>query len=56
MAAKAADAPVLPKAPEARDEMSTEAFDTVMKQGLEEAKADRSRPAGEVFAELRRII
>ena len=46
----------LPVAPIARDEMDAEAFDAIMERGLKEAKADHSRPVGEVFAELRRGI
>lgn len=44
----------LPAAPTARDEMDTAAFNSIMQKGLDEAKADHSRPASEVFAELRR--
>ena len=46
----------LPTVPMARDEMDTDAFDTMMQTGLAEAKADDSRPASEVFAELRKEI
>jgi addiction module RelB/DinJ family antitoxin len=46
----------VPIAPLARDEMDTTAFDAMMQTGLDEAKADRSRPAADVFAELRREI
>lgn len=44
----------LPSAPMARDEMDADAFNTIMRNGLEEAKADHSRPASEVFVDLRR--
>lgn len=44
----------LPAAPTTLDEMDAAAFDTMMQNGLNEAKADRSRPASEVFANLRR--
>lgn len=44
----------LPTAPMARDEMDTERFNAIMEKGLNEAKADKSRPAFEVFADLRR--
>ncbi len=44
----------LPAAPTALDDMDAAAFDTIMQNGLNEAKADRSRPASEVFADLRR--
>jgi addiction module RelB/DinJ family antitoxin len=44
----------LPAAPTARDEMDAAVFDAIMQNGLDEAKADRSRPASEVFADLKR--
>ncbi|HML88518.1 MAG TPA: type II toxin-antitoxin system RelB/DinJ family antitoxin [Methylomusa anaerophila] len=44
----------LPAAPLALDEMDAAAFDAIMQKGLDEARADRSRPASEVFKELRR--
>lgn len=40
----------------ARDEMNTPAFNAMMQRGLDDAKADRSRPVAEVFSELRREI
>lgn len=43
----------LPAAPMALDEMDAETFYQIMKNGLDEAKVDHSRPASEVFAELR---
>lgn len=46
----------IPHAPTARDEMDKATFDAMMARGLEDAKADRSRPAEEVFEELRREI
>ena len=46
----------LPSAPLARDEMDDETFNKMMQSGLEEAKAGLSRPATEVFAELRQEI
>lgn len=46
----------LPTTPPALDEMDSAAFDAIMQTGLDEAKADRSRPASEVFADLRREI
>ena len=46
----------LPTAPTARDEMDAAAFDEIMQNGLDEAKADRSRPASEVFTDLRRRL
>lgn len=44
----------VPPAPMARDEMSDAEFDAMMARGLAEAKADKSRPAADVFGELRR--
>jgi len=44
----------LPAAPTALDEMDVTAFDAIMQNGLNEAKADRSRLASEVLADLRR--
>ena len=43
----------IPAVPVARDEMSVTEFNAMMERGLKEAKADDSRPAAEVFAELR---
>lgn len=43
----------IPGAPMALDEMDDETFDTIMQRGLNEAKADYSRPAAEIFSELR---
>ncbi|MEG0689086.1 MAG: type II toxin-antitoxin system RelB/DinJ family antitoxin [Hungatella sp.] len=42
--------------PTARDEMNTTAFNAMMQKGFDDAKADRSRPAADVFAELRQGI
>ena len=44
----------VPAAPVARDEMNEAAFDAMMERGLKEAKAGHSRPASEVFADLKR--
>ncbi|MEW6080191.1 MAG: type II toxin-antitoxin system RelB/DinJ family antitoxin [Bacillota bacterium] len=44
----------LPAVPKALDEMDATAFDAIMQNGLNEAKSDRSRPASEVLADLRR--
>lgn len=44
----------LPAAPMAWDEMDADTFNTIMQNGFDEAKADHSRPASEVFADLRR--
>lgn len=46
----------IPAAPATRDEMDAYSFNTVMERGLNEAKAGDSRPASEVFSELRRRI
>ena len=46
----------LPTVPLARDEMDVSTFNTIMQNGLDAAKADSSRPASEVFADLRREI
>ena len=43
-------------APAARSEMTTAEFNAMMQAGLSDAKADRSRPASAVFAELRKSI
>ena len=40
----------------ARDQMSSEQFDMMMERGLEQAKADESFPAGQVFSELKQEI
>ena len=45
-----------PAIPVARDEMDGGAFRAMMERGLKEAKADNSRPASDVFADLRREI
>lgn len=44
----------IPTAPMTLDEMDAETFGVIMQKGLDEAKADQSRPASEVFSELRR--
>ena len=46
----------VPGAPKARDEMDSTAFNLMMQRGLKEAKSDSSRPAADVFSELRREI
>ena len=50
MAAKKAN----PAAEVARDDMDTDTFDTIMQTGLDEARAGHSRPASEVFIDLKR--
>lgn len=42
----------VPAVPVARDEMDDSAFDAMMERGLKEAKADYSRLASDVFADL----
>ncbi len=44
----------VPTAPIALDEMDAAQFDAMMQAGFEDAKANRSRPAADVFADLRR--
>lgn len=44
----------IPVAPTALDEMDKATFDTLMQKGLNEAKTNGSRPASDVFSELRR--
>ena len=46
----------VPKVPAARDEMDDTAFSAMMEHGLKEAKADQSRLASDVFADLKREI
>ncbi|WP_042356935.1 type II toxin-antitoxin system RelB/DinJ family antitoxin [Bacillus rubiinfantis] len=46
----------VPTAPIALDEMDAAQFDAMMQAGLEDAKANRSRSAADVFADLRREL
>lgn len=46
----------VPSAPVARDEMDEAAFNAMLMRGLNEAKADHSREASNVFADLRREL
>lgn len=46
----------LPVAPTTRDEMSSAMFDEMMQRGWEDVQAGNSRPAAEVFADLRREL
>lgn len=46
----------VPKVPVARDELDDAAFSAMMERGLGEAKADQSRLALDVFADLKREI
>ena len=44
----------VPTAPAARDELDDAAFHAMMERGLKETKADQSRLASDVFADLKR--
>lgn len=44
----------VPPVPVARDEMDEATFHAMMERGLNEAKADKSRAASDVFADLKR--
>ena len=46
----------IPAAPLARDEMDGETFNAMIQEGLDDIKAGRSRPATEVFADVRREL
>ena len=46
----------VPAVPVARDEMDEAAFNAMMARGMNEAKADKSRAASDVFADLRRVM
>lgn len=46
----------LPKEPATIDSMTTEEFDSIMENGLEQAKSDQSRPIADVFTNLRREL
>ena len=46
----------LPAALTTLDELETPAFDSMMQNGLKEARADSSRSSSEVFADLRREL
>lgn len=46
----------LPKEPLAQDSLTTEDFNSIMEIGLSQAKADQSRPATDVFTELRQEL
>lgn len=43
----------LPKEPSTLDTMDIQKFNSIMEKGLEQAKADQSRPVNDVFADLR---
>jgi len=44
----------IPAVPIILDEMDAATFEEIMQKGLDEAKANRSRPASEVFSDIRR--
>lgn len=46
----------LPKEPITLDSLTTEEFNSIMETGLSQAKSDQSRPAADVFADLRREL
>lgn len=46
----------VPTAPIALDEMDAAQIDAMMQAGFEDAKANRSRPVADVFADLRREL
>lgn len=46
----------LPKEPTTIDSMTRGEFDSIMENGLKQAKSDQSRPVPDVFAELRQEI
>ncbi|MFB6468532.1 type II toxin-antitoxin system RelB/DinJ family antitoxin [Cytobacillus sp. Hz8] len=46
----------IPTVPIALDEMDAAQFDAMMQAGFEDAKANHSRPAADVFADLRREL
>ena len=44
----------VPAAPVARDELDKAEFDAMLERGMNEARANRSRAASDVFADLKR--
>lgn len=46
----------LPKEPSTLDTMDIQKFNSIMETGLEQAKADQSRPVNDVFADLRQEL
>ena len=46
----------LPREPVTLDVMTTPEFDTIMENGLKQAKADQSRPYTDVFTDIRQEI
>lgn len=46
----------LPIEPTTLDSMTTEEFNSIMENGLSQAKSDQSRPVADVFTDLRREL
>ena len=46
----------IPSAPLSRDEMDDETFNAIMQRGMDDVKVGRTRPAADVFADLRREL
>jgi len=46
----------IPSAPLSRDEMDDETFNAIMQRGMDDVKSGRTRPAADVFADLRREL
>ena len=46
----------LPRAPKAQDEMTDEEFSAMLQNGMDDVQARRTRPAKEVFADLRQEL
>lgn len=46
----------LPKESSTLDSMTTKEFNSIMEEGLSQAKADQSRPVADVFTDLRREL
>lgn len=44
------------KEPITMDSMTTKEFDSIMENGLEQAKSDKSRPVADVFTDLRQKL
>ena len=47
---------ILPKEPTTRDEMTDEEFSAMLQKGMDDMQTGHTRPAKEVFVELRRGI
>lgn len=46
----------LPKEPTTLDSMTTKEFDSIMENGLKQAKSNQSRPVADVFGDLRQEL